>query len=190
MPTFVTVPKAGMHARVANAVAAFASARVGSKRGVGKEGTKACPRGSGRVQRIARQVGERKRTAQQPTTRPYICTPASARATEAAVTPLSKVEGRSARRRDEEGLQAHAEMSASLPSDSRIVKKRSICDLGRASRIREGRRDCWSVAESELDSVSYSTRRGSSARSTKSYTSTTRSPPCLAQTAAHPRRRA
>lgn len=85
IPTFVIVPRAGMQARVANAVADLASVLVGSSKGVGKEGTKACEwRRSAR----RRRDGGKRRTAQHPTTRPYICTPASASATDAAVTPL------------------------------------------------------------------------------------------------------
>lgn len=41
-PTLVIVPSAGMHARVAKAVAVLASALVGSRSGKGDEGTKAC----------------------------------------------------------------------------------------------------------------------------------------------------
>lgn len=47
-------------------------------------------------------------------------------------------------------------MSLSLPSDSRIVTNRSICDLGSASRMIEGSRDCCRVAEREVASVSCS----------------------------------
>ncbi len=92
--------------------------------------------------RVANQAQARRvLTAEQPTTKPRICTPASASATEAAVTP--------------------AEMSSSDPSDSRIVMKRSICDFGSDSSTIAGSSDCCSVADSVGLSVSCKANRRS-----------------------------